>query len=105
MKSLQSGCVWSPGYRAAGPLTPSRVHRLRVRRHGHRFIASFTSAPGADYYLVTIIASDGRHLIEVLQGHHLTLKLPVLGYKDHLRIQVTGVSALGRKGRAVSARI
>jgi hypothetical protein len=91
-------------YRAARPVTPSRVHGLRVRRHGHRFIASFTSAAGADYYVATIISSDGRHLVEVLHGRHPTLNLPVIGYKDHLRVQVTGVSALGHKGRAVSAR-
>jgi hypothetical protein len=91
-------------YRAAGPVTPSRVHGLRARRHGRRFTVSFTSAAGADYYVATIISSDGRHLVEVLHGRHPTLNLPVIGYKDHLRVQVTGVSVLGRKGRAVSAR-
>jgi hypothetical protein len=92
-------------YKAPGPGTPSRVRGLRVRRHGRRFIASFASAAGADYYVVTIVGSDGRRLVEVVHGRHHTLKLPVIGYKDHLRVQVTAVSALGRKGRVVSARV
>jgi hypothetical protein len=92
-------------YRAPGPVIPSRVRGLSVRHRGHRFIASFKSAAGADYYVATIVGSDGRHLVKVLRGPHHTLNLPVIGYKDHLSVQVIGVSLLGRKGSAVSARV
>jgi hypothetical protein len=91
-------------YRAPGPVTPSRVHGLRVRRHGRRFSVSFAGASGAAYYRVSVTGSDGRRLLDLVRGHRHSLSLPVIGYNDHLRVSVTGVSALGRTGRAASGR-
>ena len=91
-------------YRAPGPVTPGRVSRLRVRRHGRRFAVSFSSATGAVYYLVHVTGSDGRHLLDIIRGRRHTLTLPVIGYHDQLRVNVTGVSALGRRGRAATVR-
>ena len=91
-------------YHAPGPITPARVRGLRVRRHLRRFSVSFSGANGAAYYLVHVTGSDGRHLLDLVRGRRHALTLPVIGYHDHLRVSVTGVSVLGRKGRAVSAR-
>jgi hypothetical protein len=92
-------------YRAPGPATPARVSGLRVRRHGGRFSVSFSGARGASYYLVAVTASDGRHRLDVVRGRRHSLSLPVIGYNDHLRVTVTGVSVLGRHGRSVSGHI
>jgi hypothetical protein len=91
-------------YRAPGPATPARVRGLRVRRHGRKFAVSFGSARGAAYYQLMVRGTDGRHLLRLIRGRHHSLTLPFLGYTDHLTVTVTGVSALGRHGRSVSAR-
>ncbi len=90
-------------YRAPAPVTPSRVRGLRVRRHGRRFRVTFGTASGATYYVVRITGSDGRHLLRLVRGRRHLLTVPVLGYRDHLRVSVTGVSALGRRGRPANA--
>ncbi|HEY5428151.1 MAG TPA: hypothetical protein VIK04_03475 [Solirubrobacteraceae bacterium] len=92
-------------YRAPVPAVPGRARGLRVRRHGRRFTVSFSGAPGAAYYLEAVIASDGRHLLHVVRGRHHALTLSVIGYQDHLRVSVTGVSVLGKRGRAASGHV
>jgi hypothetical protein len=92
-------------YKAPGPGAPGRARGLGVRRHGRRFLVGFSAGTGAAYSLVQVTGSDGRRLVEVVRGHRHTLSLPVLGYSDHLRVTVTGVSPLGRRGRSVSARV
>lgn len=91
-------------YRAPAPATPARVHALHVRRRGRKFSISFGGARGAAYYLLTVHGTDGRHLVRIIRGRRHSLTLPYLGYTDHLTVTVIGVSALGKHGRAVSAR-
>jgi hypothetical protein len=85
-------------YRAPGPVTPGPVKGLKVRRRGGRFSVSFASAPGASYYDVELVASDGRHILDVIRGHRHVLTLALIGYADHLTASVTPVSTLGRHG-------
>jgi hypothetical protein len=77
-----------------------------VRRQKRAFRVTYASAAGASYYRVQIVASDGRHLLYVVRSTSRThaLKLPAIGYKDHLLVSVTGVSPLGRAGRTVHVR-
>jgi hypothetical protein len=90
-------------YRAPAPATPARVRGLRAQRHRRTFAISFGNARGAAYYLLSVRGTDGRHLLRLIRGRHHSLTLPYLGYTDHLTVTVTGVSALGRHGRPVSA--
>jgi hypothetical protein len=90
-------------YRAPAPAVPRRVHGLRLRRHRRSFAISFGRAHGAVYYLLTVRGTDGRHLLRLIRGRRHSLTLPYLGYTDHLTVTVTGVSALGRRGRPASA--
>ena len=90
-------------YRAPAPAAPARVRGLRVRRHRRSFSVSFGKARGAAYYLLEVRGSDGRHLLRLIRGRRHSLTLPFLGYTDHLTATVTGVSALGRHGRSVTA--
>jgi hypothetical protein len=93
-------------YEAPKPVTPASVRGLRVHRQRRAFSVTYGTATGASYYRVQIVASDGRHLLYVVhtRGRTHTLKLPVIGYKDHLTVSVTGVSSLGRLGHTVRAR-
>jgi hypothetical protein len=92
-------------YRAPGPVTPSRVDKLRVARHGRRFEISFGRSNGAATYRLTVRASDGRRLLRVLGRTGHVLSLPVLGYTDHLTVSVLGVSSLGRRGPVTQGRV
>ena len=91
-------------YRAPAPAAPARVRGLRVRRHRRTFAVSFGKrawggvlpARGARQRRAPPAATHPR-----ARRHSLTL--PFLGYTDHLTVTVTGVSALGRHGRSVSA--
>jgi hypothetical protein len=65
---------------------------------------TFAGASAADYYDVSLVASDGRHLLDVVRGHRHVITLPVIGYQDHLQVSVTPVSELGRRGPAASER-
>jgi hypothetical protein len=101
---VQREIVAVASYRAPGPITPGRVRGLQVHRRGRRFQIRFGAATGASYYLLTVHGSDGRHLLRVLSRAGRSLTLPVIGYKDQLRVTVVAVSALGRRGRAASGR-
>jgi hypothetical protein len=90
-------------YNAPAPSAPARVRGLRVRRHRRTFAISFRGARGAAYYLLSVHGSDGRHVLRLIRGRRHSLTVPFLGYTDHLTVTVTGVSALGKHGRAVSA--
>ena len=74
-------------------------------RTGRQFQIRFGTATGAAYYLLTIHASDGRHLLRLIRRSGHVLTLPALGYTDHLTVTVLGVSSLGRRGSATRARI
>ncbi|HEY5143637.1 MAG TPA: hypothetical protein VII98_09060 [Solirubrobacteraceae bacterium] len=90
-------------YVAPAPATPTRASRLRVSAGAKAFSVSFTAPRSALHTLVTIVATDGRHLQKVLPVRTHTLSVPVIGFKDGIRVSVAGVSATGRRGPAVSA--
>ncbi|HET9104818.1 MAG TPA: hypothetical protein VFN55_15815 [Solirubrobacteraceae bacterium] len=90
-------------YRYAGPLTPGRVHGLRVRHHGRRFAIGFGRGTGAAYYVLTVHAADGRRLVRVIRRGRHGLTVSALGYHDRVQATVVGVSTLGRHGRTSSA--
>jgi hypothetical protein len=89
-------------YVAPPPPRPARVRGLRVRRSGRSFVVRFAGAKGAARYLIDVRASDGRRIQRLTQTH--TLRLPALGYGDHVRVRVAGQSAVGRSGRATTGR-
>ena len=102
---VQREIVAVASYRAPGPITPGRVHGLRVRRKGRQFQVRFASASGAAYYVLSIRASDGRHLLRLIHRSGHVVNLPVLGYTDHIKVAVLGVSGLGRRGKSATAHV
>ena len=90
-------------YVAPAPARPGRAARLRVRAGAKAFSVSFSAPKGALHTLVTIVATDGRHLQRVLPARTHALSVPVIGFKDGVRVSVAGVSATGKRGPAVSA--
>ena len=101
---VQREIVAVTNYQAPRPTTPGRVHGLQLHRRGRRFQIRFGSATGSSYYLLTVRGTDGRRLLRLIGRTGHSLSLPIVGYNDHLRITVAGVSALGRRGPATSRR-
>jgi hypothetical protein len=92
------------GYVAPGWVTPGRVRGVHVRARGRGFSIGFGAAASADHYLVQIVASDGRRLQRLIGGHaRHALIVPALGFRDRLKVTVTGVSESGRSGAATAA--
>jgi hypothetical protein len=91
-------------YAAPGPARPRRVKHLRIRRRGGSFTVSFRGVRGAARYLVRLDASDGRHIQELIPASRDSLRIRAIGYFDHLRVTVSGVSASGRSGPGARAR-
>jgi hypothetical protein len=89
-------------YSAPSPARPGRVHRLQITQQRGTFAVSFRAARGASRYLVRIDASDGRHLQELIPARRRSVQIPALGYADHIRVTVTGISATGRTGPTTS---
>jgi hypothetical protein len=90
-------------YVAPPPPRPARVRGLRVRRRGASFVVRFAGARGAARYLIDVHARDGRRVEQLTRAR--TLRLPVRGYADHVRVRVRGVSAMGRNGPAATGRV
>jgi hypothetical protein len=90
-------------YRAPGPIRPSRVHRLRLRRTKGGFKASWKKSAGASAYAVRIKVSDGRKLLKLVDATRL--KVGHIGRSDQVQVSVTGRSDAGRAGRPASARL
>jgi hypothetical protein len=65
---------------------------------------SFRGVRGAARYLVRLDASDGRHIQELIPASRDSLRIRAIGYFDHLRVTVSGVSASGRSGPGARAR-
>ena len=90
-------------YVAPAPAAPTPAGRLRVTAGAKAFSVSFTAPRNALHTLVTIVATDGRHLQKVLPVRTHTLSIPVIGFKDGVRVSVAGIGATGRRGPAVAA--
>jgi hypothetical protein len=90
-------------YTVPAPARPGRAANLRVRAVRGAFRYSFRTPTAAVRTLVTITASDGRHLQRTLGSgvHHGSV--PVIGYGDALTVSVRGVRVDGVKGPSVSA--
>jgi hypothetical protein len=91
-------------YHAPGPVTPGRVHGLKVLHRGRTFRISFGSAAGATRYSLRVTASDGRHLLKLVGARRHSLSLPVIGYSDRIAVIVAGLSSQDRVGPASQAR-
>ena len=91
-------------YRVPAPAKPGRATKLRVRVSHSAFHYSFRIPTGAVRTLVTITASDGRHLQRLLTSRVHKGTVPVIGYGDKVTVSVRGVRVDGVKGPSVSAK-
>lgn len=92
-------------YVAPGPVVPSRVSKLRVRRSGKdAAVATWGPARGAREYLVRMTATDGRKHLVVTRSRRV--RLTRLERWRSATVTVTATNARGRSGppaRAVLA--
>ncbi len=83
--------------------TPGRATHLRVTAGPKAFAVSFGAPRSATHTLVTIIASDGRHIQQVIKPATRRLSVPVIGFKDAIKVTVVGLAVTGKHGPSVSA--
>jgi hypothetical protein len=88
---------------APGPQLPGRARKLRIGTGGRAFTITFSAPSNAVRTLVVISTTDGRRLQRLLPIGVHRFSVPVIGYRDGIRVQLSGVSATGRRGPAVSA--
>ena len=68
-----------------------------------RFTFSFTPPKNATRTLLRIVATDGRHLQNIVSAKTRRGSVPVIGYRDGVKITVIGLGADGRRGDPASA--
>ncbi len=88
---------------APGPQLPGRTRRLRVGTGGRAFTVSFLPPANAVRTLAIITTTDGRRLQRLFPIGVRRFSIPVIGYRDGVRVALSGVSATGRRGPGVSA--
>ncbi|MBA3304973.1 MAG: hypothetical protein H0U25_03495 [Thermoleophilaceae bacterium] len=89
------------GTAPTGEARAGKPHRLRVRgTHTGRLVT--WRGPRRARYLVTARLSDGRRLRWLVTGRRL--KIVPLGRATRARVTVRRLDALGRPGRAATAR-
>jgi hypothetical protein len=91
-------------YVAPGPLTPGPARRLRVTAAKQAFHYRYTPPANATRVLVTLVASDGRHLQRVVSATVQGGTLAARGVPDRVSVTVVGIAANGRRGAPVSAQ-
>ena len=82
-----------------------RPGRVRVRRRGKGALVTWTPAPLARYYDVSVVASDGGRIALAPRRGSRQVTVPGVGKKERLTIRVVGISASGRRGPAAIARL
>jgi hypothetical protein len=90
-------------YTVPAPARPGKALNLRVRAGHGAFSYSFRPPANSVRTLVTITATDGRHLQRVLKPGAHQGNVPVIGYGDGVTVSVRGVRVDGVKGPSVSA--
>lgn len=88
-------------YKAPGPVKPTRVRGLRLKRSARAAKLSWRKQVGVADYVVRVKVSDGRTLQRVVKKPRLTVR--GLTRADHLSVSVTARTALGRTGPAARA--
>jgi hypothetical protein len=87
------------------PPKPGKASHLSVRASGRSFTYSYRPPSGAAHVIVRIVATDGRHLQRLVAPSSRGGSIPVIGFKDGVKVTVLGVRADGVSGPALSASV
>jgi hypothetical protein len=88
-------------YSAANPKVGKP--KVKIKRRGSKALVTWTSAPLAVRYYVTVTEADGSRYTLAPKKRTVTIKR--VGKKDAIAVSVQGVSAGGRKGPAGKATL
>jgi hypothetical protein len=84
--------------------TPAKATHLKIVAGSTAFAVSFGAPRNAAHTLVTVVATDGRHFQQILKPTVHRLTVPVIGFKDGVKVTVAGLTQAGKRGPSVSAR-
>ena len=90
-------------YAAPGPVVPTRVRNLRIRRRGSGALATWGVSSGAREYYVRATLTDGRKQLFVTRKR--SLRLPAIDRDMRATVTVQGHSAKGRRGPVATTKL
>jgi hypothetical protein len=88
---------------APKPPHPGRAKGLKVRVGARAFSFTFKPPTNAAHTLLKIVATDGRHLQQLVAPGTRRGSVPVVGFNDGVTVTVIGLGVDGSHGPAVKA--
>ena len=85
------------------PPRPGRAKKLHVSAKGRALSFSFTPPANSAHTLLRIVATDGRHLQQIVAPRTRRGSVPVIGFGDGITVTVVGLAEDGSRGPAVKA--
>ncbi len=98
---LPSGTVTLGSFVATRLPKPGRASGLKVKASRKTFTFSYRPPSNAARVLITLVASDGRHLQRVVKPSVRRGSLPAIGFKDAVTVTIVGIGSDGRRGASV----
>ena len=88
---------------APRPPRPGRAKKLRVSAGKRALSFSFVPPANSAHTLLRIVATDGRHLQQIVTPRTRRGSVPVIGFRDGITVTVIGLGPDGSRGPAVKA--
>jgi hypothetical protein len=85
------------------PPRPGRAKKLRVKAGKRALSFSFVPPANSAHTLLKIVATDGRHLQQIVKPGTRRGSVPAIGFRDGITVTVIGLGLDGSRGPAVSA--
>ena len=85
------------------PPRPGRAKKLHVSAKGRALSFSFTPPANSAHTLLRIVATDGRHLQQIVPPRTRHGSVPAIGFRDGITVTVIGLAEDGSRGPAVKA--
>ena len=85
------------------PPRPGRAKKLHVSARGRALSFSFTPPANSAHTLLRIVATDGRHLQQIVPPRTRRGSVPAIGFGDGITVTVIGLAEDGSRGPAVKA--
>ena len=102
-EGLPAGSEQLGTFVAPRPPRPGRAKKLRVSAGKRALSFSFVPPPNSAHTLLKIVATDGRHLQQIVKPGTRRGSVPAIGFRDGITVTVIGLGLDGSRGPAVKA--
>jgi hypothetical protein len=102
-EGLPAGSQQLGTFVAPPPPRPGRAKKLRVKAGKRALSFSFVAPANSAHTLLKIVATDGRHLQQIVKPGTRRGSVPAIGFRDGITVTVIGLGIDGSRGPAVRA--